>query len=373
MTQTFTKTKPSLMEAGLPCASLSAECQRDNNARQRPPQNRLHIWWARRPPTVCRVGILSALLPHDVKLSAAVLPPLLAEPSTENLNDLPAKLLPHRAFFEKLLNEVRPTPLSEPHRDLLRALGVTADSHAAYRRIAAAQEYLVGNKPIQMPPGWAYNHPPAFSRSPSSDLIKALLGEIRKVMDLCPDEPVVMLDYMAGGGAIPLEGIRHGLKVYSNDLNSVSALVQKATLEYPTEHGRRLAAVVQEYAEEVARGVGTRLAKFFYKQPPSEWWPECRAEAEAKFRAASLIDRQPAGNERIQATLWCRTIACPKCSLNIPLSTNFHIVNKKGKPEASVAAFPEVPPPSSTARLQMTHLCRRFLCDFAACSLRRWW
>ena len=39
----FIKTKPSLMEAGLPCSSLSAECQRNNNARQRPPQNRLHM------------------------------------------------------------------------------------------------------------------------------------------------------------------------------------------------------------------------------------------------------------------------------------------------------------------------------------------
>ena len=37
MTQRFSKTKPSFLEAGLPCASLSAECQRDNNARQRPP------------------------------------------------------------------------------------------------------------------------------------------------------------------------------------------------------------------------------------------------------------------------------------------------------------------------------------------------
>jgi adenine-specific DNA methylase len=74
MSQKFIKTKPSLMEAGLPCSSLSAECQRDNNARQRPPQNRLHIWWARRPPTVCRVAILSALLPHDVKLEESHLP-----------------------------------------------------------------------------------------------------------------------------------------------------------------------------------------------------------------------------------------------------------------------------------------------------------
>jgi len=60
VTERYIKTKPSFLEAGLPCASLSAESQRDNNARQRPPQNRLHIWWARRPPTVCRAAILAA-------------------------------------------------------------------------------------------------------------------------------------------------------------------------------------------------------------------------------------------------------------------------------------------------------------------------
>jgi peptidoglycan/xylan/chitin deacetylase (PgdA/CDA1 family) len=34
--------------------------------------------------------------------------------------------------------------------------------------------------------------------------------------------------------------------------------------------------------------------------------------------------------------------------------------------------LPRVPVPSSTARLQMTHLRRRFLWDFVACSFRRW-
>src|SRR3954464_5810596 len=89
MSEKFVKTKPSLMEAGLPCSSLSAECQRDNNARERPPQNRLHIWWARRPPTVCRVAILTALLPHDVELPPEVLPSVIAEPSTGDRDKLP--------------------------------------------------------------------------------------------------------------------------------------------------------------------------------------------------------------------------------------------------------------------------------------------
>jgi hypothetical protein len=42
-----------------------------------------------------------------------------------------------------------------------------------------------------------------------------------------------------------------------------------------------------------------------------------------------------------------------------------------GATGCSVAAT-DVPSPNSTARLQMTHLCRCFLWDFIACSFRRW-
>ena len=66
--ENYIKTKASFLEGGLPAALLSAECQRDNNARQRPPQNRLHIWWARWPPTISRAAILAALLPRDLAL-----------------------------------------------------------------------------------------------------------------------------------------------------------------------------------------------------------------------------------------------------------------------------------------------------------------
>jgi putative DNA methylase len=39
-------------------------------------------------------------------------------------------------------------------------------------------------------------------------------------------------------------------------------------------------------------------------------------------------------------------VLCPNCQLNIPLSTNFHVIKKKGKPEQDLAAFPQVPPRS---------------------------
>jgi len=127
----YRKTKPSFLEAGLPCASLSAECQRANNARQRPPQNRLHIWWARRPPTISRAAILSALLPHDLFLSPFSLPQEIAEPDENDLADLPKKLQQHIEFYLDLLRQTPPTKLTYAHSSFVQALGIMGDSAAA--------------------------------------------------------------------------------------------------------------------------------------------------------------------------------------------------------------------------------------------------
>jgi len=52
-----------LIEQWLPIEAIGAECMRDASAAKKPPLNRLHIWWARRPLTVSRAAILASLLP----------------------------------------------------------------------------------------------------------------------------------------------------------------------------------------------------------------------------------------------------------------------------------------------------------------------
>ena len=47
-----------LIEQWLPIETIGAECMRDASAAKKPPLNRLHIWWARRPLTVSRAAIL---------------------------------------------------------------------------------------------------------------------------------------------------------------------------------------------------------------------------------------------------------------------------------------------------------------------------
>src|SRR6266705_2708711 len=91
MSERFQKTKPSFLEAGLPCSSLSSECQSDNDARQRPPQNRLHVWWARRPPTICLVANLTALIPVDAGLNSEAATAFDPPVSEADLADLAGK------------------------------------------------------------------------------------------------------------------------------------------------------------------------------------------------------------------------------------------------------------------------------------------
>jgi adenine-specific DNA methylase len=344
MKPTFIKTKPSLMEAGLPCSSLSAECQRDNNARQRPPQNRLHIWWARRPPTVCRVAVLSALIPHDAEFNDSFLPEWVHEPTAEELNELPGKLAKHRAVFENILGEVRATPITEQHRLLLRALGITGDGYAAYRRMALRDELSADHgQTISLPDALVYRHDPPFGISPSEGLIEQFKDIIKASLRLGTD-PVTVLDLMAGGGSIPLEAVRYGAKVHANDLNPVAALLLKATLEYPARFGRRLQRYLERSARAINDKVKHRVGKFFSTEKAADWWPLGKQEAEAKCHTKQVVRVEPGGDAVTRDYLWSRTIACPKCGLNIPLSTNFHIVTEKRKPEASIAAFPQVPP-----------------------------
>lgn len=53
----------SLIEQWLPARTIGAESMRDASAAKKPPNSRLHVWWARRPLTASRAAILATVLP----------------------------------------------------------------------------------------------------------------------------------------------------------------------------------------------------------------------------------------------------------------------------------------------------------------------
>ena len=112
-----------------------------------------------------------------------------------------------------------------------------------------------------------------------------------------------VLDPFGGGGIIPLECMRLGCEVYSNDYNPVAAIVQKCTLEYP-----------QKYNE------AGRLVNDL-----KHWCKKIEVELKAEFE-----QHFPRKNGTISEIIWVRTIPCPMsgCGAHIPLMHSFKLSNK---------------------------------------------
>jgi putative DNA methylase len=250
-----------LLQSWLPFDAIGAESLRDASAAQKPPLNRLHVWWARRPLTISRAAVLASLLPDWETLAARVPPETLGFPSEAA----------YRAWF-------------------LRLLGIRGDPAAVRRLLQWARETgrNLGPNP--------YNAPRAFTVNPSPDdlaLLEKLLGLVWGEGTSLRD--IVILDPFAGGGSIPFEALRYGLSVMASELNPVAAVILQATLVYPARFGPDLTADIREWGEKWARRVNERLGRFFPK----------------------------GAGENIFAYLWARTVPCPVTGRPVPLSPNW--------------------------------------------------
>ena len=71
-----------------------------------------------------------------------------------------------------------------------------------------------------------------WENSTNKEVLDAAKAEIMKSTD---GKPPALLDPFAGGGAIPLEAQRLGLKAYASDLNPVAVMINKAMIEIPPQ------------------------------------------------------------------------------------------------------------------------------------------
>jgi adenine-specific DNA methylase len=191
---------------------------------------------------------------------------------------------------------------------------------------------------------WTYRHARAFRRNPTTQLSRLLLSEVRRLLGLNDAQQVRVLDFMAGGGSIPLEAVRYGFEVFANELNPVAALILKATLEYPARFGAGLNRKLPRFLKEIDEAVSTRLSAYFPAPSPDQWWPDVQSAAESKFRSQSVSTIRPSSTSRVKRSvyLWMRVLPCTKCGLRIPLSTNL-MLSRKGPSQSHLAIFPVVP------------------------------
>jgi adenine-specific DNA methylase len=92
---------------------------------------------------------------------------------------------------------------------------------------------------------------------------RAYVKELVKKYTGKDPENIVVVDPMAGGGAIPLEALRLGFRTVAMDYNPVAYIILKATLEYPAKYGVRLYEDVKKEAEALIEYVKKELSQYY--------------------------------------------------------------------------------------------------------------
>ncbi len=172
----------------------------------------------------------------------------------------------------------------------------------------------------------------------------------RAYQEIPPTEPTEVMRYLAekappvydpfsGGGSIPLEAQRLGLRTIGSDLNPVAVLITKALIELPPKFANQ--APVNPDADpmgfSLGRGKNRKTAPWrgatglandvrYY----GRWIRTMVFQQIGEiFPKAKLLDGTEA---TVIAWLWARNIPCPNpaCGMPIPLMTTFNLSNKKG-------------------------------------------
>jgi putative DNA methylase len=216
-----------------------------------PPTYYLHVWWARRPLVASRAAVLASLLPADAD----------------------------RAKF-------------------LHMLGIHGDPMAAKRRMVAAGKNIdsaTGKRENLGPNPYGYGR--AFKYTADEHERSWLQDQAATVGYVNPQ----VLDPTAGGGSIPFEARRLGLRVIANDLNPVAWLLLRATVEFPVKHGHVLLKRYQQLSKRFLELAEPRFAGLFAPETPGV---------------------------TVDGYLWSRTINCPYCGGLVPMSPNWRLDGK---------------------------------------------
>ncbi|MDH7602029.1 MAG: DUF1156 domain-containing protein, partial [Armatimonadota bacterium] len=236
-----------LIEEWLPVQAIGIECMRENSTGLHPPPNRLHVWWARKPLVASRAAVLASLLPADFD----------------------------RDCFERLLG-----------------------FYATGDRIVATANLLASKREGQWVEGGHGGR--AFGNEILEKDLEAAHAAMR---DLWGETPVV-IDPMAGGGSIPLEAARLGLRVLANELNSVVCSILEVTVDYPFRFNEQLANRTRHWAQEWVARFDERLKSCYEYAgvvPPRDY-------------------------------IFARTVPCPDTGHPTPLVPDWSLSRPKGGP-----------------------------------------
>jgi len=309
VSEAVTPYRKKLIEVAMPLDAINRASAREKSIRHGHPST-LHLWWARRPLAACR-AVLFGQLVDDPSAWPDRFP---TEAAQDAERQRLFRILEELVKWESSNNEV---VLDAARAEIARsyARGRVADGTGDARDEAVLADDV------------------------APETVRAYLAEVLPPVH----------DPFAGGGSIPLEAQRLGLRAIATDLNPVAVMINKALIEIPPKFagrapvgpplpgkGQRRLGVggwpgATGLAEDVRRyGAWMREEAF---RRIGHLYPKVEITA---AMAAGRPDLEPyVGEARtVIAWLWARTVASPDPAFGgvlVPLVSNFFLSTKKGR------------------------------------------
>ncbi len=283
-----------LIEVNIPLQAINIESAKDASLTHGHPST-LHRYWARRPLAACRAIIFASMV----------------DDPSECKDEFPTES-DQNAERNRLHNIIKRLVVWQNSND---------ENLLAEARYEIAYSVARNNG----------EHLPVFREKFKNDP-NAVLQYLR---DHCP----AVYDPFCGGGSIPLEAQRLGLRARASDLNPLPVLLNKAMIELPPKfHNQR---PVNPDADPLGMftGTGRRRTRVPWKGTAGlaadirYYGAWMRKEAYKRIGHLYPKAQLPDGTSAtVVAWLWARTIPCanPACGLQMPLMKTFQLSKKKG-------------------------------------------
>lgn len=284
MTAIGTPVRKKLIEVSIPLEAINAASKKQKAPKGYPTS--LHTYWAPRPLAACRAVLFAQLV--DDPSSWPDRFPTEEEQDAERrrLHMIIERLVPWEASNdERILNEAR-------------------------WEIARSVAWGLGEEPPAQGDGTA-------------------------ILDYLQTKAPPVYDPFSGGGSIPLEAQRLGLRAYGSDLNPVAVLIGKALVEIPPKFAGQPPVNPKARAEakngelrawKGAQGLAEDVRYY------GQWM---RDEAEKRIGRLYPKAKLPDGSEaRVIAWLWTRTVRSPDPAAKgvmVPLISSFMLSTKEGR------------------------------------------
>jgi putative DNA methylase len=287
-----------LIEVALPLEAINKASAREKSIRHGHPST-LHLWWARRPLAACRAVLFGQLVDDP----SAWPDKFVGEAAQEAERQRLFRIIEQLVLWENSTNE-----------DVL---------NAARWEIARSVAWGLGEQPPKQ-------------------------GDGKAILTYLQAKAPPVYDPFCGGGSIPLEAQRLGLRAYGSDLNPVAVLISKALVEIPPKFAglppvnpdaRQKLKGVANWSGKGAQGLAEDVRYY------GKW---IRDEAEKRIGhlypkieiTDEVIHGQPSlaplkGRKlTVIAWLWARTVASPNPAAkgaHVPLVSSFMLSTKSGK------------------------------------------